>query len=276
MKKTVILISVFLLLEIPGNAQFLNRLKNSIQRGAEEAVLNKAEEEAYKQTSKALEKMLRERLKNFSMDSLYFIPKDSLPPRYDFGWNYQLSVSSDDEQTLVDYFLYEGGGYFGTATAEATEMKMVLDNNLKAFITYMENDGEKTAMAMRFPNIEINEEDSLLNSSFTFEKTGNTREILGYTCEEFIGENPEYKYTMYITQDTEVGFGDFFKMDQNRIPAGFDPEWIKAGKGMMMEMEMIDKNKKKNNMSMTCTKLEAVTMTLNNDEYEFMEFPSAE
>ena len=276
MKKLILLITLILLLDIPGNAQFINKLKDKLQRGAERAVLDKAEEETYKLTSKALEKMIRERFKNLSLDSINFLPKDSLPPNYRFNWDYQLSVNSDDEQMLVDYLLTENRGYFGSSTEQNPEMIMVFDMNLKAFITYMENDGEKTAMAVRIPDINVGEADSLSDGSFTFEKTGNTREIMGYTCEEYIGETPENKSMIYITQEAEVGFGDFFRMDQSRIPEGLDPDMIKAGQGLMMEMQMTDKNKKKNDMTMTCTKLERSTLVLNNDEYEFLDFAAKE
>jgi hypothetical protein len=40
----------------------------------------------------------------------------------------------------------------------------------------------------------------------------------------------------------------------------------------MMEMEMTDKNKKKNNVTtITCTRLEKNSLVLNNDEYQFWE-----
>jgi hypothetical protein len=153
------------------------------------------------------------------------------------------------------------------------DVKMVFDTERKALITYMNNEGEKMAMAMKMPEIMNNVEDSVLNDSFSFEKTGNTKEILGYTCNEFIGESPDYRFTTYVTQETDVTFGNFYKMDRKNLPSGFDPEWLEDGPGLMMEMEIIEKSKKKNNVStITCTKLEPFSFSLSNDEYNFMQY----
>jgi len=273
MKQLLIFIALFTLFETTLEAQFLNRLKKSIQRGAEEAVLDKAEEETYKQASKAISKMLENKMKNYwGTDSLQFIAKDQLPGSYEFDWTYQLTMDMDDSRVVMDYFLKRNGNYMGTTSEQMEGMIMVFDPENHAFVTYMENDGEKMAMAMEIPQMETTGEDSVFNNSFTFEKTGNTKEILGYSCEEFVGENPDYRYLMYITQEHEVGFGSIYKMDQQRLPSGFDPEWLENGKGLMMEMEMTDKNKKKNNVTtITCTRLEKYSLVLNNDEYQFWE-----
>lgn len=272
MKKTVVLFVLYLFFVIPVEAQFLNRLKKSIQRGAEEAVLDKAEEETYKQTDNALNKMLEKKMKKFSNgDSIQFISKDQLPSGYDFSWNYQLTMNTDNSDFTMNFFLKEGEKYFASSVPESMEMYMVIDKELNAYITYLENDGQKMAMAMNMPEIEVEVEDSTLNASFTFQKTGNSKDIMGYTCEEFISENPDYKYIIYVTNETEISFGDIYGTNPEKLPAGFDPDWIKDGMGLMMEMEMTDKNKKKNNITtMTCTKLEKFDFTLNNDEYQFM------
>jgi len=274
MKHLLIFITLFSLFETSAEAQFLNRLKKSVQRGAEEAVLDKAEEETYKQTSKAISKMLENKMKNYwGTDSLQFIPSDQLPGSYEFDWTYQLTMNLEDSPVIMDYYLKKDKNYMGSTTEQMDGMMMVFDPDHQAFVTYMENNGEKMAMAMEIPpQMETTEEDSLFNNSFTFEKTGNTKEILGYKCEEFVGENPDYRYVMYITQEAEVGFGSMYKMDQQRLPSGFDPEWLENGKGLMMEMEMTDKNKKKNNVTtITCTRLEKNNLVLNNDEYQFWE-----
>jgi len=274
MKNLMILIFLFTLSELPAEAQFLNRLKKSIQRGAEEAVLDKAEEESYNQTDKALDKMFENSMKKYSVDSnRLFIAKEELPPKYDFDWNYQLTMNSQDSGMVMDFYLSEDGNYFGSSSEQMSEMKMVIDSEQKAMVMYMENDGEKMAMAMKMPEKRPNYEDTVFDDSFTFKKTGNTKKIMGYHCEEFTGENPEYKFVTYITQEAKVDFGDFYKMDRKRLPVGFDPDWLKDGKGLMMEMEMIEKNKKKNKITtIVCTRLEPFNFTLNNGEYQFMQY----
>jgi len=271
MKKLLILIALFTCFETHLEAQLLNRLKKGIMKGAEDAVVDKATEESYEQTSKAMDKMLENRMKNYPMSTGgNYISKDQLPPQYDFAWNYQMTMNSQNKEFVMDYFFKEGEKYFASISPQAMDMKIVFDWENEAYVTYMESEGEKMAMAVNMPEVIINEEDSVFNSSFTFKKTGNKKEILGYICEEFIGENDDYQFRMFVTHEAEVGFGDFFFKNQKSLPQGFDPEWLENGQGLMMEMEMIDKNKKKNYATMKCTKLEPNNFSLNNSEYEFM------
>ena len=116
------------------------------------------------------------------------------------------------------------------------------------------------------------EVDSIGYNSLSFGKTGNTKTIVGYDCEEYVGDTPDYQYTTFITQDADIGFGDIFSMDNARMPRGLDPELIRASEGLLMEMVMVDKDKEKNNMTMTCTKLEPISLVLDNDDYEFVDF----
>jgi hypothetical protein len=170
MKQPLIIIILFLLFDTSSEAQFINWLKKNIQRGAEEAVLDKAEEETYKQTSKAILKMLENKMKNYwGSDSLHFISKDQLPGSYDFDWNYQLTIDLDDSKVIMDYFLKKNGNYVGTTSEQMEGMVMVFDPEHQAFVTYMENDGEKMAMAMEIPELETAEEDSLFDNSITLE-----------------------------------------------------------------------------------------------------------
>jgi hypothetical protein len=272
MKKVRPFLTVALILIITSSvhAQFLNRLQKQVQRSVEDAVIQKTAEEAAEQTGKAMEKIFEASYKNIpNYEKAEPVQRADLPDVYDFDWLYRLELTARKEKMNLVYHLKENTDYLATAVPDQMDMLMVMDRGRNITITYMETDDSRMATAYSLPKFEIDEEEQEFNDSFSFRKTGKTKRILNYDCEEIIGENDDHKYIFFYTRDVDVGMTNVFQSDQKGFPEGFKKEWLEDGIGMMMEMQLIDKNKSKNNMTMRCTELSRKSFTVENDDYQF-------
>jgi len=273
MKNCIIAVMSILLVmpAIQSKGQFLNRLKREVERSVEDAVIQKSADEAAEKTQEAMDKMFEAGYTGLgNMKDAKLVTRDALPDSYSFQWIYRLLMEGDEDDLEIVYRLKKGADYFATSVPSTMDMLMVLDQGRGVMVTYMENEDSKMATAMELPELEVEESEREEGmNTFTIKKTGNTKTILGYECEEIVGENEEYKYIMYHTREADVTFNDHFKQDQGNLPEGVDEELLKEGMGMMMEMELINKNKSKNNIKMRCVELSEDSFSINNDDYQF-------
>ncbi|MCX2744768.1 DUF4412 domain-containing protein [Mangrovivirga sp. M17] len=133
------------------------------------------------------------------------------------------------------------------------ETIIIYDKSDKKMHMLMDNEGEKTAMAMPFnPQQLENAAENMEPEDFTFEKTGNTKEILGYTCHEYKFESDDASGTSWITEEADVsssqiaGLLGMGNKGKNKNPLmGAYPE------GIMMESEGETKKGEKYKMVVT-------------------------
>lgn len=201
------------------------------------------------------------------------IDPSELPSSYTFDYRYTLKMVHKKGDIKISYYLKKGADYFGSLTeldnVKAMEgMLMVHDNSLNAMTIFMERAGRKTAQVVANPDEMRTEENDM--SDFTMKKLPS-KEILGHTCEGYEMENDDFKITSYVLTDSPVSFkADEAMQNQQNMPKGFDPEWLKkAENSLMMEMHFTHKKKKKFSGSMVCVALEKESKTIYVSEYEF-------
>jgi hypothetical protein len=130
---------------------------------------------------------------------------------------------------------------------------IIFDKPNKTMLTLMTDaKGERTGMAMAFDpaeiektmaeaEIETGEKFDAGNASFT--KTGNTREILGYTCHEYAFDSDDSEGTAWITEDADINVATFFgamgQSDKKSKTVFSSMEGYPQG--MIMEMKARDK-----------------------------------
>jgi len=102
----------------------------------------------------------------------------------------------EEDPVNFNSFLSENPDYFGMEfvdpdAKDADEKSVIImDHKNKATVILMENEDEKSSMAfgMDWGGMMDSYADNAENKTIenpTFEKTGNTKDILGYTCEEY-------------------------------------------------------------------------------------------
>jgi len=274
MKTRTILLATLLLIGTIAHGQFLDKLAKRAEKAAERTVLNRAEKEASKKTDQALDEVLNMDLGAMGGSN---VDPSTLPSSYDFDWRYTMQMSHEKGDMKFHYFLSEEGGAFGSKpelSQGATpfgNMLMVMDPALETITILTDNGGQKTGTVMSNPDMADTDSQESDIGNYEFKEIG-TKEILGYTCQGFLVENEDTKMTMYVAFDTPISFNNMYSgKNAKQLPKGFDPKWLdKIGdNSLMMEMDFVNKKKKKQSAKMTCVTLEKEPLTINIAEYDF-------
>ncbi len=275
--RTIVTLIAFLLMGTSINAQFWKKVKDRAKEAAEETVLNKTAEKAAEKTDKTMEKI-------FDMDfgkNQSKIDPAILQNTYEYNWKYTLQMQHKKGNMNMSYYLRDGATDFGNKlemddTTQAMDgMFMIMDQAAGVTAILMERNGKKFGQVMGSPlddiiDLQEQEEENQIDD-YEFKEIG-TKEILGYKCQGFQMENEDVLMTMYLAFDTPVSFNQIYAgQNSQRLPKGFDPKWLdKIGdNSLMMELNMVNKNKAKQNVKMTCVALEEESIYINMSEYEF-------
>ncbi|WP_186756418.1 DUF4412 domain-containing protein [Echinicola salinicaeni] len=219
------------------NAQFIKKLKKAVQKGAENAVEERVNQEVENASKKKMEEFMEQVFgpsteyegsgvdfgemmgsMNFNVDT---------EDQYQFKGYTDMEITGTDEKgkeidPSMIRFLHSNNSEHWGMKMENPEKKndqiaMVLDHKNKATILFMDNkDGEKTSMAYgmdwnkMMENSSQNDMEKMEDEEFEFDKTGNTKNILGYECEEYQGENEEGTFSFWASKEVIPGFTSFF------------------------------------------------------------------
>lgn len=194
---------------------------------------------------------------------------------YNFDYIYKLKITNKKDEIQMDYYLKKDAGYFGFDISEMTkgqkDMKMftVIDYDNSTTGMFMEMMGKKMVQKskIKLSDFDLDENDP----DFTITKIGS-KTILGYNCQGFVMENKDSEVTVYLTDEAPVSFNKVWDNSRSKMPKGFNPAWMEtyAENGLMMEMQFIDKKKKKNNTTMLCVGLEKTDFSLQASDYGSM------
>ena len=220
----------FSLLPLAVNAQFVNRLKNAAERGISRAIEKKVESEMEKVARRQLDKMFKnvygidpadssnsDRI-NEIMQSIY--SDVEVAESYDFiGYSIIEFTGVDEKGKPIDPFQLTsylsadpkltGMQFKGEESKKSEEgtFTLIYDFNRNVAITLMVNDGQQMRMAYAYDPEMLSapvetpiEAGELENESVKFEKTGNTKTILGYECDEYLIETDENTTLYWVTQ----------------------------------------------------------------------------
>ncbi|GGG28926.1 hypothetical protein GCM10011532_10480 [Christiangramia forsetii] len=262
------MVLAFLLLGSPANAQFLKKLKKKVEQKVENTVTENISNKAAEETDKSLNNIWEN-----NMDlGLSQVDYSEIPDTYQFSWKYDMTIETKDGATDLVYLFEEDASYLGTIiNQEDNKMIMVFDPLANLNTMYMNNDGSKMVMGtkMKINAKDVEEMSDYENMQIT--EIGK-KKILGYDCNGYRMENDEYIVTSYLTEETNLNFASMFQSKGNpKIPKAVDAEWFKKhSDGLMLEMEVIDKNKGKDNMKMYCTSLSKENFQINKSDYNSM------
>mgnify|MGYP001178208847 CR=1 FL=1 len=221
---------VFSASSFSANAQFVNRLKNAAERGISQAIEQKVESE--------MEKIARRQLDRTFKNVYGIDPADSanadqmerilqsiysnveVADSYSFdGYSFIQFTGLDEKGKKIDPFLLTSylssdpnitALQFKSEESKKSEegtFTLIYDFNLNVSITLMVNDSQKMRMAygydagMLSAPVENSTSPKPANDeSVSFEKTGKTKTILGYTCDEYRIETDENTTLYWVTQ----------------------------------------------------------------------------
>ena len=279
-----------------ADAQFLKKLKKRVQQAAEETVIDKTAEKAAQETGKAMDSLLEidpdyqakneEQLQNMYLQSGEEIPIDEV---YSFNTNvvYQMKNISDNKPTTIDYSMWfsESENYMASEmknikSKETNDKQMpngmitIIDDKNQAMIVIMEEQKIAQIISMsKIKEIAIEEEEEEGEISKTsipkINKTGKSKKILGYHCEEFSTLTEDGKISFWITQDLKFYQKNMF-LNMSKSLGGNEFQNIPdAAQGFMMEMHYENKSKNEKG-SMVVTGISKNIKTINTKDYQMM------
>ncbi len=291
MKKLAILLmlTVGAGVHFQAQAQFIKRLKRSVQNKVEDKAIETTEKGIDKAFDKGEEELWEsmEKERNQGEDSVYSeddsddatMGGDNMPGLqkkymkmmgggapieiadvYTFTKKirYHIISESKEEQGSMDYTLWLNPeeGYTGGELSnfkdeykrpENEEMSLltIIDNKHEAMIMLMPEQKLATVISTATPEgmedemvkVEEVDDDKYDGENVTFKKTGRTKKILGYNCEEYIVTASDSKSSIWVTKEMEDYDEALLKSMKDDSPfiltEGFDEL-----EGMMMEMNV--------------------------------------
>jgi hypothetical protein len=237
MRSSFSFLFIFLMLYgMQAEAQILRKLKDAAERGVSRAVEKRVESEMEKVAQRQLEKVFGQIYGSEGMPGVNWekvlsgITADvPVADAYHFTGYSLMEMTGQDEKgkkiepTQVKALFSDSELVIGMeielkekGEKEGTSL-IIYDLERNASIILFENEGEKTRIAYGIDlekmaegiEVETDEED-VSDIDYSWQKTGRTKDILGYTCEEYIGEEEESKAAYWITEKPIQGKSSFW------------------------------------------------------------------
>jgi len=232
----------------PAGAQSLKRVirKTVIEpsRVANDIAQDKAEEEAEKQITKAIMEGFGVE-ENAKFDSEYKFDAWFMMKITDYKKNGKV----DDEVVYNNHINKRNGDYAMMYREPGTNSTILFDSSAFAMIILTDEEGDKTGFATKMDpeTIQGMVEDEIEDTDgFNPLKTGKTKKILGYSCDEYLVEEDSHEAHMWISE--KLGKEISKEMLNNASVFGSVFQYSRVVKGMVLEYEFVDDNGEKTTM----------------------------
>ncbi|WP_027065242.1 DUF4412 domain-containing protein [Maribacter sp. Hel_I_7] len=268
--KTCKLIAILFVFSITtnANAQFFKKLKERAQEAAAQTIERKVAEKTERETEKSFDTVFNNKgrmFKNKKAEKLEL---------YSFSHEYVMEIESDGSTTDITYYLTNDDEYIGSSfnMKDASEFVTVMDLPNEAIHTFMNMGGQRTTNSVQL-DLEDAPELDMDSDDYSVSNTGQTKDILGYECDEYQVTGPQLSGTVWITQDADISFNTAYsslrKKKFKNIKKGIDPSWLSIIDGLVLEMDMIDYSQKNAKpVHMICTQLIEKDFSINTLDYE--------
>jgi hypothetical protein len=201
-----------------------------------------------------------------------------LPVSYDFEWQYHTEMvmtSRKKEAIDMTFLIKEGASYQATEIVESKSkdmgnMTMVFDSNLNSMVMFMEGQGQKFLQIHPIPE----PKESTTKADYKITELA-TKTILGFSCKGLQMEDDKYIFMVYHAIDAPITLSNFlnFSANDNMNLPDIDSRILSQfSNGLIMEMEIIDKKKSKNNVKITAKSLEKKSKQIEKADYQVMDF----
>ncbi|GAB3224580.1 DUF4412 domain-containing protein [Algoriphagus aestuariicola] len=251
MKKSVlsILILAGAMVALPSEAQLLKKIQNAAAQGVENATTNRAKNASEKATNDALDGMFGGMMEPAPTET-----------DYTFTGYMVMEVTSTDKKGKTEdplrmqYLLSSDTEFMGMAFADPkkvnTTTTTIMDTKNQAMVILLEDEGNKSSMAMKLNYdkvqgmVDEEAEKQFEQPDYKITKTGNTKEILGYTCEEYLVETEDGNGQYWVTEEPIDGFSMFSPQSNPMVSSKtidrYTSMFSNAPKGNFMEMVFTD------------------------------------
>lgn len=130
----------------------------------------------------------------------------------------------------------------------------VIDYKEKAMIMFIEQQKMVMGIPLDIDKSMKDVQDDPKTKINTPKKTGRTKSILGYVCDEWVVESAENTSTMWVSQKPPFASAGFFKVMSQQLLTSTGTPLPADMKGIPLEIQAVDK-KTKEKFSMVCTEI---------------------
>ncbi|GAB2488394.1 DUF4412 domain-containing protein [Algoriphagus taiwanensis] len=221
MKRSILLVVGTVLLIHSAEAQFIKSLKERVKMAAEETVQRKTEEKVVEKTDQVADKVLDapfallrggNKESNGDQDPMAMLEgmmsgtRASYDEEYHFHTEVVMEFSSTDQKIERQQMSQFYGEKAMMTTLPQTSNKTIVDFENRSSLILNEENGSGMAISLDFMSGLMKDaaEEDMDSQPMTFQKTGNTKEILGYTCYEVVGEDEEMQFQAWYTQELDL------------------------------------------------------------------------
>lgn len=182
-------------------------------------------------------------------------------PEYNFAGSlkFQFTATQDGKTNKGEqmwYFPTGSENIFGISMnmGKGTVMRGVIDYADKSMIMFM--DDQKMVMGIPFDldkTMKDVKNDPKMKVS-TPKKTGKTKTILGYTCDEWLTENADYITSVWVSDKLPINSASFYKIMAQQLAKSTGTPMPADMKGVPLEVQGINK-KSKEKFGLVCTEI---------------------
>lgn len=192
--------------------KFLKKFQDKIETKVSEKLEEKIDEKLDEKIDEELDKTFEsndvsegnEGINNDRSQSGFF-SKVSSDRTYTFTQSITYNVGNGNEKdnTEMTFLSNKDNGYFAVEILSTQDTKIIQISDSTESISLIETAGMKMQSGTSLTTDKLLEKtkQQQLNDETEITKTGNTKEILGYTCYEYTVENEEGTGTVWVTND---------------------------------------------------------------------------
>ena len=267
---------IFLSFSMESHAQFAKQLQKAAERGVSRAIERKVESEMEKLAMRQLNKVFKD---VYGTDDMERIPGVDIgkimeaiendvevDESYNFTGYSVLEITGLDEKgkpidpvNLKSYFSEDSkitGMEFSEKSKKSSDTYvLIFDFNRNISITLFENDGQKMRMAYGYDYAAMSQavdmDDEMVEGddiNASFKKTGNSKSIMGYDCDEYLVETDENITRYWVTKTPITGQASFWGQNNPFLTAKIKSQnpslFENLPSGNMMEAHMESKKDK--------------------------------
>lgn len=234
--QTLIILCFLTCISFSSEAQLLKKIQNAANRGIERAIEKKVEDGASKIAERQIEKLFSDMYGDSLGRSAHGIDMSQImkglgepvdtESEYSFLGHIVFEMTSTDEKgkksdpVLMRSYLAETADYTGMEFVDIKNpdaiTSMVFDVKNQASIFFLNNKEQKSSFAYKMNLDDVNEtieeqaEADIDEYDFSIEKTGKTKDILGYACEEYHVKSEDGEGYYWITEEPIGGYSSFW------------------------------------------------------------------
>ena len=259
-----------------------DKLSDKISDEINEAIYKEIEKATVRAVDDAMDDMLKERYESDSINGRTssadyngflkaFMTPVELPDSYTFDMVLHANTKDyDGKKSKIEFMLTKDGSLLGLKNMDEEKASLIIfDLTNDVIATYSEEDGKKQVTAI--PNMmtfggsyikaNIDEEDM----KTSMERTGKTKKIEGYKCEQWKIEDEKTVTKAYIATEFPIDWKDSHSKFLSYMMPTTQKDEMPTGMALKSESKTKKKNKKS---SFVVTKIIDTPTVFDNTQYE--------